>query len=387
VYHHFNRVEIDGRNDRPLVANDNRRVHYYGTRADYSSAVGRHFIKVGGEAYLAKVRDDFTIFPTQPGVPFAPFRSAAPVLGKEQSAYVQDQVSVTDHLMLDLGLRLDAFQGKRSDVLVGPRLGVSYKIADTPVALFASFGRLFLPPAVEFFDIAASAQGPGTGRFSDDFTFLPVRPEIDTQYEVGVKFPLHGFKTKVTQWYKHQKNFLDHMQLEHPSGDVNIFLPVNLERARSRGVEMFVESPRYKGLNFYVNYALYYAQAKGGITGGLIKRGEPPEPRYFFLDHDQRHTLSVGAEYHIERYQAWINANFRVGSGFPDASGTFVRSRLPGHAIVDLAIGKTFFQRWEAKLELENLTNNVYPINLSSEFNGSHYSAPRLVTFRLGYRF
>jgi hypothetical protein len=41
----------------------------------------------------------------------------------------------------------------------------------------------------------------------------------------------------------------------------------------------------------------------------------------------------------------------------------------------------------DARLEIENLTNNVYLINLGSEFNGSHVSPPRLATVRLAYRF
>ena len=41
----------------------------------------------------------------------------------------------------------------------------------------------------------------------------------------------------------------------------------------------------------------------------------------------------------------------------------------------------------EAKIEVENITNSVYPINLGSEFNGSHVSQPRLLTLRLAYRY
>jgi hypothetical protein len=36
---------------------------------------------------------------------------------------------------------------------------------------------------------------------------------------------------------------------------------------------------------------------------------------------------------------------------------------------------------------IENLTNNVYPINLGSDFNGSHVSQPRMAVIRLSYRF
>lgn len=388
LYHHFNKLDVGGRQDRPLVAVDNRRVDYYGSRIDLATKLTRHFIKVGTEVYFANLRDDFTILPTVVGTSFEPFRSRVPVLGKEQSLYVQDQIELTDDLALSLGLRWDAFQAKRSDTHLSPRIGLSYKVPNRQLVLFGSVARVFLPPPIEFLDVRGSLPDNEPSRgFAEEFRFVPVRPELDTQYEVGLKFPVHGFRIKVAQWYKNQKNFLDHEQLEHPSGDVNIFLPINLRRGRSWGVETFVESPSYKGLSVYTNYAFGYAQAKGNRTGGLISLTERPAKGFFFLDHDQRHTLSAGFNYDLERYGAWINSDVRFGSGFPDASRTFAGGRLPRHTVWDIAVGKRFAERWDFRVELENITNKVYPINLASEFNGTHYSPPRLVTFRFGYRF
>jgi outer membrane receptor for ferric coprogen and ferric-rhodotorulic acid len=62
---------------------------------------------------------------------------------------------------------------------------------------------------------------------------------------------------------------------------------------------------------------------------------------------------------------------------------------IPGASLTlrNVSAGKTLTRSIDARLEVENLTNRIYPINLGSEFNGSHVSAPRQVTFRLGYRF
>jgi outer membrane receptor protein involved in Fe transport len=43
--------------------------------------------------------------------------------------------------------------------------------------------------------------------------------------------------------------------------------------------------------------------------------------------------------------------------------------------------------RWSAALEVENLTNRQYLINLSSEFNGPHVAGPRSVGVRLRLSF
>lgn len=214
-------------------------------------------------------------------------------------------------------------------------------------------------------------------------------PEKDVQYDIGVRFLVKGARVRVNQWFKRQHNVLDHVQLGE---QLNIFLPVNLHHARAHGIEAFVEGPSYRGLHDYINYSFGYSQGFGGIVHGFDD-GRLPSMQYFFLDHDQRHSLRIGGEYQFERWRAFVNANYGFGSGFPDASaGLFdqcvtANCRLPRHSVVNLTIGKSLTRSTDARLEMENLTNRVYPINLGSEFNGSHVSQPRLVTFRLAYHF
>ena len=135
----------------------------------------------------------------------------------------------------------------------------------------------------------------------------------------------------------------------------NIFLPVNLDRARTHGLEAFVEAPAYRGLRVYVNYAFNYAQAVGGVINGF-NDGSPPETRYFFLDHDQRHQLYVGADYRFEKLHAFANATYSFGSGFPDASDSLFGQcatkdcRLTAHSVFSIAVGKVFSGRVENKL-------------------------------------
>ena len=120
-------------------------------------------------------------------------------------------------------------------------------------------------------------------------------PEKDLQYDVGVRFVVKNYRVRVTRWFKRQHQFLDHVQLAQLNGsgeliNPNIFLPVNLDRARAHGVETFVESPKYLGFQAYVNYSFGYSQGFGGIVHGF-NDGSVPEAKYFFLDHDQRDQL------------------------------------------------------------------------------------------------
>jgi outer membrane receptor protein involved in Fe transport len=172
----------------------------------------------------------------------------------------------------------------------------------------------------------------------------------------------------------------------------NIFLPVNLDRGRTHGVEVFFESSSFRGITGFVNYSLNYAQAIGGIIYGF-NNGSEAEDEYFFVDHDQRHQVFAGMNYDIESLKAFVNLTYRFGSGLPDASdGVFascvtVSCRLPKHSEFNMTFGKSLTDHVDARLEIENLANTVYPINLGSDFNGSHVSAPRTVTMRMAYRF
>jgi outer membrane receptor protein involved in Fe transport len=179
----------------------------------------------------------------------------------------------------------------------------------------------------------------------------------------------------------------------------NIFLPVNLTRGRTHGMEARMDAPTFRGLKVFAQYSLNYAQAIGGRVGGFTE-GEPPQPKYFFLDHDQRHSVFSGATYDWEKASAFATLVYSFGSGFPDASEDLLapyfagvptcatpKCRLPAHSTLSLSLGKNLWKGFSARFELENLTNRVYPINLGSEFNGSHVSPPREVAVRLSYNF
>ena len=103
--------------------------------------------------------------------------------------------------------------------------------------------------------------------------------------------------------------------------------------------------------------------------------------------------MAAGLDYNIESLKAFVNLTYGFGSGFPDASdgmfGTCVTPacRLPKHSELNITLGKSLTDQIDARFEIENLTNKVYPINLGSEFNGSHVSAPRMATIRTTYRF
>ena len=101
------------------------------------------------------------------------------------SAYVQDQLSISDHIELIGGVRFDRFdldtldvlddvEGDRVDEEVSPRFGVVLKPAET-LSFYGSYAESFLPQAGDQFLVLEPV----------DTAF---KPEKFTNYELGIKW-------------------------------------------------------------------------------------------------------------------------------------------------------------------------------------------------------
>jgi outer membrane receptor protein involved in Fe transport len=158
---------------------------------------------------------------------------------------------------------------------------------------------------------------------------------------------------------------------------------VNVAAARLRGLEVSAASPPGKRLRARLVYAYGFAQARGAVTGGLGDLEPRADAGYYFLDHDQRHTSVASIDWTITP-RSWVHFAVKYGSGFLREDGP---DHLPSHVTADMAVGLSERSHWSAALEVENLTNQQYLINLSSEFNGTHVARPRSVGARLRLSF
>jgi hypothetical protein len=212
---------------------------------------------------------------------------------------------------------------------------------------------------------------------SPDQGFLPLRGERDEQHDVGLTIPVRGWVFDFDHFRTGAHNFFDHDAL----GNSNLFIPLTIESVRILGYEATVRSPRlFKKVDVHLAYSHQSIEGSGGITGGLTDF-RPPE--VFFLDHDQRHTLSTGFT-SILPYKSWLSGNITAGSGFLDGDGP---GHLPSYATVDLSMGHSFGENWSAKLTATNLADKRYFIDRTNSFGGSHVSDPRMIAVQLRYKF
>jgi len=370
-FYHFNRARYTGGPLDEISPNDDRGSTYAGGVATIGIVHGKHNASAGVEGFGERDSRLVAIID-----PMSAAQEQDRLSGSVQAVFFQEQYKATSWLTLNGGVRFDRFSGALTETATDPRVGAAIRIPRLNWVLRGFYGRYYQPPPLltvsgPVLDVAAE-QG---------FGFLPLRGERDEQHEFGLTIPISGWTLDITNFRTSASNYFDHDVL----GNSNIFFPLTIARARIYGWESTLRSRKLFGVaQFHVAYSHQHAEAAGAVTGGLTDF-EAPDEGFFFLDHDQRDTLSTGAQLDLP-YRTWASTNLNYGSGFLDGDGP---SHLPHHTTVDLALGKSFGEAWTVRFTALNITNHHYMIDNSNTFGGSHFVNPRelavQVKFRLHY--
>jgi outer membrane receptor protein involved in Fe transport len=372
-FYHFNRANlIGGPNDPGLNVQHNRSSNYGGAQASLSAVVRKHNARVG---FYGFGQSESTLLNVQAtdGSGFGVTQSANPT-GSLAALFVEDEYQATSWLRLNGGLRLTHFAGSNSENAASPRAGATVRIPRLNWSLRGFYGRFYEAPPL------STVSGPLLGFVLDQgFGFIPLRGERDEERQFGVMIPIRGWTLDVDNFRTRAVNFFDH----NPLGSSNIFFPLSIDHVRIRGTEATLRSPRLlRWAQAHIAYSHQYAEGFGGITGGLTDFA-PPAGR-FFLDHDQRHTMSAGLDMDLPR-RAWVSGNVYYGSGFVADEGP---EHLPGHTTVDLSVGKSIGENLSVSLSALNLANRRFLLDNSLTFaGGSHFSHPREIFAEVKYRF
>jgi outer membrane receptor for ferrienterochelin and colicin len=372
-FYHFNRARyVGGLNDTPVVPEDDRGSNYVGGVASVAVTHGRHNARVGFQVFGQ--RDDQFFSVGAPGN-LRPVSQRQILWGNTEAIFLEDQIKATSWLTLNGGVRLTHFSGGLTENAADPRLGAALRIPKLGWVARAFWGRYYQAPPL------LTVNGPVIeGALQQGFGFLPLRGERDEQREFGLTIPFAGWTLDVAQFRTAARNFFDHDVL----GNSNIFFPLTLAGARIHGWESTVTSPTVTGrAQFHVAYSHQYVEGRGGVSGGLTDFTPPEENGYYFLDHDQRDTLSSGVNLTLPG-KVWSAFNLNYGSGFLDGDGP---GHLAGHTTYDLSIGKSFGENWSVRLSGLNLANLHYMLDNSNTFGGTHFANPREISVQLKYRF
>ena len=373
-FYHFNRTHyLGGPNDTPVIPEDDRGSNYIGGVVSLAATHGKHTTRAGLQVFGERDNQFFGVVTSDGSNP--PLRQRQTIWGNVQTIFLEDQYRMTGWLTFNGGVRLTHFNGSISENAADPRIGAALQIPKLKWVGRAFWGRYYQAPPLltvsgPLLDIAAQ-QG---------FGFLPLRGERDEQREFGLTIPVAGWSFDVDNFRTAAKDYFDHDVL----GNSNIFFPLTIDRARVHGWEFTATSPRIAAhAQWHLAYSHQYAEGRGGVSGGLTDFSPPDSNNYFFLDHDQRDTLSTGINLDLPR-RTWAAFDVSYGSGFLDGNGP---NHLPSHTSYDLSLGKLFGENWSVRLTALNFTNNHYLLDNSNTFGGTHYANLREFSVQLKYRF
>jgi outer membrane receptor protein involved in Fe transport len=324
-------------------------------------------------------------FPDCGGTPFSDSESAS---GSLAAFFLDDKFKPFSWLTLSAGMRPTHFSGAGVvENAISPRFGATLTVPRVNWTLRAFYGHYYQAPPL------LTATGPliqFCNQPENGCGFIPLHGERDEEFQFGVTIPSHGWILDADTFRTRVNNFFDHDVI----GNSELFFPLTIQSALIRGWELTLRSPRiaYRG-QVHLAYSNQVAQGGGAITGGLTDFTtdlcDPlPPTALCVLDHDQRNTLNVGADFTLPR-RIFASTNVYYGSGFTNAfpGQPYPGNYLPGHTTFDLSLGKDFGERVTASLNALNVANRRVELDNSVTFGGFHWNNPREIFVELRYRF
>jgi hypothetical protein len=446
-------------NDTPASVSQDRMLTNMGAKADLSMTLGAHNLKVGGSFGVTRLHEQFTFGITDPTdsafagedgnfnqdlAPFDLTNGGSPLAYdqsftiKQQAAYVQDDIKA-GNATLNLGVRLDHYDGLTTATLVQPRVGISYAVTRTGTVLRGSYGRTMETPYNE--NLLLSAGYGLNGLFGAS---QPVPPGRRNQVELGVQ---QGFGRWVVADFGYFNKRTDNGYDFGVLFNTPIAFPVAWDHSRIDGFTGRLNLVEHRGFSAFVVMAHTNAIYSPPGVGGILL--EQPEGD-FRIDHDQKFNATTNVQYVFEKRRgAWAALSWRYDSGLvagavaslddalaltadqQTAIGFFcgnqvatrdqaltsancttsnygaTRLKIPAEGtaddvsnpprvaprhLLDLSIGAdnllhTDRTKLRVRFSVINLTNKDALYNFLSTFSGTHFVTPRAYQLQVGVAF
>ena len=383
-FFHYNSANYEGSpNDYPVATTSDRSSTYAGGQISFKASIPKNDLQVG--LYGFGQHDSQFFANNFNDGSYQNFNTQVTANGGAVEAFIEDKFRVTSWLTLMAGLRQTHFTSDITDNATSPRFGIALRVPRLHWVFRAFYGNYYqIPPLL-------TATGPLLDfANSQNLAFAPLRGERDQEYQFGVGIPYRGWSLDVDTFQTRATNFLDHNNV----GESNVFFPLTFARALIQAWEVSLNSPRlWRRVQMHLVYSNQIAQAAGPITGGLVcgippSPGCEPPPVYSPVDHDQRNTLNVGFNVDLP-WRSFASGNVYYGSGFTNGSPNeqYPGSYLPSHTSLDLALSKTFAERYTVSVQALNVSNKRVILDNSLTFGGFHWNYPMEVYGEVRWRF
>jgi hypothetical protein len=337
--------------DTPATVSQDRMLTNMGAKADLTMILGAHSLKFGGTIGATRLQEQFTFGITDPTdgafagedgnfdpalAPFDLTNGGSPLAYdqsftiKQQAAYVQDDIKA-GNATLNLGVRLDHYDGLTTATLVQPRVGVSYAVTaernGAACLLRADDGNaLQREPA---------ALRPGMASTASSVRASPYRRAGATRSSWGSSRDSADGSLRTSGYFNKRTDngydfgrpvqHTDSRSLSHGITRGSTDSPGRLNLVEHRGFSAFV-------VMAHTN-AIYSPPGAGGI---LLEQPEGD----FRIDHDQKFNATTNVQYVFEkRTGAWAALSWRYDSGLVAGAVASLEDALALTADQQAAIG------------------------------------------------
>lgn len=257
--------------------------------------------------------------------------------------YLQDQMDLTQHWKLLLGLRFDDYQqdiqellkatrSDKSGTQVSPRMGLVYEV-NSELSFYSSYSEGFLPLS-------------GT-----DYAGNPFEPERSHSYEVGAKFTISGITGTVAFFEAKKSNILT-------SDPVNVGFSATLGEATSRGIELDLQGSLTEQLSAQLSYAFLDTETANDMVNLEWGVNVPAGSR---LVNIPKHNASLMLTQLLPMGSVESRLGLKVNHVAKRLGDSVDSSyRLPSHTLVGLFWTADLDQHWKAQLNIDNLFDKFY---------------------------
>ncbi len=312
---------------------------------------------------VSRLTVPFTTPFVAPPVSFALSRSSR-TRADIAAAYIQDQISIGDHIEIIAGLRHDRFSLdftnlvngavlSRTDSLWSPRFGLVLKPAEN-ASLYASYSRSYLPQSGDQFT-------------SLDASLAALEPEVFDNYEVGAKWDILPGLALTAALYQ-----LDRGNTRAAGPVAGTIVLTGAQRSRGLEVELTGNiTPKWQVAG---GFTLQKAEIRSATSAAPAGREVPLVPRT---------QVSLWNRYQLtDMFGLGLGVSHQ-GKSFTTISNAVV---LPAYVRVDAAAFVKVSETIDAQVNIENLFNKGYFPTAHNDNNIST-GGPRAARFTLRTKF
>jgi hypothetical protein len=238
---------------------------------------------------------------------------------KETAFYIQDALTLKN-LTVNLGVRVDLYNGISSAQQAEPRLGVAYNIKRTNTVLRLGYARTMESPFNENLILASTgcnnpaifalqSSVPGGACVSSDVP--PLSPGKRNEFHAGLEQAFGKYLVIDGEYiWKYTTRAFDFSVL----GDTPITYPIEWSRSKIPGYAIRASVPNIHGFTAYVVTSSVAARFFGPQISGI---GATPgvAGSVFRIDHDELHNATGHLQYQPWKLSPWVGFNWRYDSG------------------------------------------------------------------------